>query len=139
VFQLDVRRTGEGGLRERILALVAEAARPLARDPVVHLDGPIDTVTSDAIASNLLAVLREALANVARHAQAASVDVRISATSDRVTLEVGDDGVGMAERARSGNGLVNIARRAEELGGTSDIGPNGDHGTCLVWSVPLGL
>jgi len=84
---------------------------------------------------DLVAVLREGLSNVARHAHARSVDVRITATPDRVSVEVHDDGDGMADTDRR-SGLANLRHRAENHGGTLTLTPHDPHGTDLCWTVP---
>ena len=83
----------------------------------------------------LLAVLREALSNVARHAHADRVDIGVRAGGGRVTLTVRDNGVGLGGAGPSG-GLVNIRRRAEELGGSFTVEPDEPAGTALTWTVP---
>jgi signal transduction histidine kinase len=80
-------------------------------------------------------VLREALTNAARHAHATVVDVELSATDDRLTLDVRDDGGGMGETTRR-SGLANLRHRAERHGGTLAV-DSGSDGTRLTWSVPL--
>jgi signal transduction histidine kinase len=85
----------------------------------------------------LLAVLREALANVARHADARSVRVSVRAAADEVVLQVEDDGVGMDTSLARG-GVVNMGERAHDLGGRFEAGPGpGGKGTVIVWRVPL--
>jgi signal transduction histidine kinase len=86
---------------------------------------------------DLLAVLRESLSNVARHARARSADVDVVATADRLTLAVADDGGGMGEVTRS-SGLANMRRRATHRGGTFTVEPREPSGTLLRWSVPIG-
>ncbi len=79
IFQLHSGRTGDRSLRRAALELAAESARTLGFDPTVRLEGPVDTVSDGAISDHLLAAQREALANVARHASARSVEVAIRA------------------------------------------------------------
>jgi signal transduction histidine kinase len=85
----------------------------------------------------LLAVLREALANIARHAQANSARVTVKATGTQVLLLVEDNGIGVdPDRARGG--IVNMGERAHDLGGAFEIGPGPDGtGTALSWCVPI--
>ncbi|MCW2613674.1 MAG: putative signal transduction histidine kinase [Frankiales bacterium] len=135
----ELQRDGREGpvqTRVRVLDVVAEAAPALGFDPRVQLEGPLDTLASGAVAEGLLAVLREALSNIARHAAATSVRVEVRAGVEGVRLVVSDDGVGLGQPART-SGLRNMADRAHELGGTfrADSGPDG--GTTVVWSVPL--
>ena len=87
------------------------------------------------LAEQLLAVLREALSNVARHAGASRVSVAVTAGSD-LTLTVRDDGSGMKGSTRR-SGLANLADRAGKLGGTLRAGPAEGGGTELEWHVPL--
>ena len=135
IFGLEASRRGAGGLRQRILSLTAEAAGPLGFDPHVLFDGPVDTVP-DAVAAELLAVLREALTNVARHAHARRVEVEVVADGD-VVLRVLDDGDGLPdERRTGGRGLSNMAARASGLGGTMYAKRGAPSGTTIEWRVP---
>ena len=110
----------------------------LGFDPVVRFDGPIDTGVDDDVGEHVLAVLREALSNVARHAEATSVEVRVTARDGLLTVTVEDDGRGLTEHGPGGRGLANMQVRADELGGTLRVGPAPDGaGTCLTWAVPI--
>ncbi|WP_123967598.1 sensor histidine kinase [Streptomyces sp. TLI_185] len=94
-------------------------------------------MVADDIADQLLAALREALTNTARHAHATAVDVAAEATVTRPPLRVADDGRGIdPARTRSG-GLANFHARAVEPGGTLTLTPRRPTGTVLEWTVPL--
>ncbi|WP_285564912.1 sensor histidine kinase, partial [Actinomadura rubrobrunea] len=107
----------EEGLRSRLHAVVDEAADHLGFAPSVRLDGLLDTAVSDEVGEHLLAVAREALSNVARHARAREAQVAVDVRDDEVVLRVEDDGVGLCEGGRR-SGLRNMAERAERLGGS---------------------
>jgi signal transduction histidine kinase len=96
----------------------------------------VDTLVPEEAAEHLVAVLREALSNAARHAQASKVDVEVSVDGSHAKLTVIDDGVGIPAKGRR-SGLANLAERAEQLGGSFGTHPGADHGTVLTWSVPL--
>ncbi len=81
-------------------------------------------------------MVREALTNTARHAHATAVDVELTATPDRLTLDVRDNGSGIGDTTRR-SGLANLRHRAEHHGGTLAV-DSGPTGTRLTWSVPLG-
>jgi signal transduction histidine kinase len=136
IFQLDAVRHVGPSVRREILDLTAGSAQLLGFDPVVRFDGPIDSSVSDAVASDAVAVLREALANVARHAEATRVNVTVRADHE-LCIEVVDDGIGGAAIDAAGRGIRNITARAEELGGSADVGPAGERGTIVRWVVPL--
>jgi signal transduction histidine kinase len=127
-----------GGLRHSVIELAAELAPMLGIRPDVAFHGPIDNAVSQRVADNLLSALREALTNTAKHASATRVAITVS-VSDHVTLEVIDDGVGVAlPRATSeGLGLANLRKRAERLQGTFDVSSDESGGTRLTWSVPV--
>jgi signal transduction histidine kinase len=136
IFGLDASRRGERGIRDRVLALCQEAAGPLGFGPRVAFDGPVDTLVPEHVESDLLATLREALANAARHAQARTVDVRVHASTEEIELTVRDDGTGGAAARRGGRGLRSMHTRAERLGGSCAIEDGPDGGTHLTWRVP---
>ncbi|WP_255218803.1 sensor histidine kinase, partial [Actinomadura formosensis] len=115
--------------------LVDAAAEQLGFAPSVRLDGLLDTVVDMDTAEHLLAVVREALSNVARHAQAAETIVRVE-VGDELILRVEDDGIGIPEGGRR-SGLRNMGERAEGLGGTCTVEPRPSGGTRLIWQVPL--
>jgi signal transduction histidine kinase len=89
------------------------------------------------VAEQLLAVLREALSNVARHAKASKAEVDVTTADGFLLLRVADNGVGIPEEAGRRSGLGNLAERAAQLGGEFTVGPVEGGGTALVWRIPL--
>jgi signal transduction histidine kinase len=86
---------------------------------------------------DVLAVVREALSNTARHAQAGMAQVRVAVGDGHLVVEITDDGKGAEDRTRS-SGLANLRARAEGRGGSLDVGAGrGGKGTRLEWRVPL--
>nr|WP_308207975.1 ATP-binding protein [Actinomadura madurae] len=122
-------------MRSRVHALVDRASEHLGFAPSVRLDGLLDTSVDEEIGEHLLATVREALSNVARHAHATATSLNIE-VGDDVTVRVEDNGVGIPEGGRR-SGLRNIGERAEKLGGTCKTGPGTEGGTVLTWCVPL--
>ena len=117
IFDLDAPAQA-AGLRDRLLALVAEVRHALPSVPAMVFEGPIEVAVDQATADELVVVLREALSNVARHAEASRIEVTLVADDSTVTLTVEDDGVGPPPEAPDhGSGLRNMASRAERLGG----------------------
>ncbi|MBO9555056.1 GAF domain-containing sensor histidine kinase [Cellulomonas sp.] len=135
IFRLGSRGGSPGtGLRHRIDAEVVGARRVLGFLPRLRTDGITATVP-DAVGEDAVAVVREALANVARHARAHEVVVRIDVGRD-LLVEVQDDGVGMPDAATP-SGLTNLEDRAVRRGGTLQLVAPPGGGTLLRWSVPL--
>lgn len=98
----------------------------------------LDERVQGALASDVVAVVREALANAARHAEAHTVDVRLVVTPSAVRVEVRDDGVGMPTGPARRSGTTNLASRARARGGTFVVESLREGGgTTLAWSAPL--
>jgi signal transduction histidine kinase len=137
IFGLEASHLGRSGAREHVLTVVTEAARVLGFEPRVLFDGPIDSVVDDDVALELVATLREALANIARHADATEARVVVTVNND-LLLRVSDDGSGVqGEGKAGGRGLANMRFRAEKLGGVFSVGPGPHGGTVVEWHVPL--
>ena len=135
IFALESRTAGAQGLRGEILRLAEEFSESLGFPPAFRFDGPVDSGVPETVAPHLLAVVREALSNAARHARASRVDVDLRVGRDLV-LVVQDDGVGLGARSRE-SGLANLRRRAEKLGGSLALGTPEGGGTRIEWRVPL--
>lgn len=137
IFSLEVRDAGHS-IREKVLATCREAAGPLGFAPRTAFDGPVDTSIGPSLTADVVATLREALTNVARHADATAADVFLGAGGHEVVLRVTDDGVGPpGEVAGDGRGLRNMAARAERHGGDATLRPGPPSGAVLEWRVPL--
>jgi signal transduction histidine kinase len=93
--------------------------------------GPIATAVPDVVAEHLLAVLREALSNVARHTHATKTTIYLN-VSVNLVLRVTDNGVGTAGSSPR-SGLSNMVSRAESLGGGTELSSPGGGGTCVRW------
>lgn len=138
ILGLGRSRAGESGLRRAILGVADQAGRILGFRPTVRLDGVLENRLGEQVEGELLATLREALSNTARHARASSVEVEISASGDQLSLRVVDNGSGIdPDRIASGNGLANMRARAQELGGSCIIDALQAGGTAIEWVVPL--
>jgi len=128
-----------GALGQDLADVVAQASRVLGFTPALRLVGPVESVMSAETCAEMMASLREALGNVARHAKASAVDVTIAVEGDRVAMTVRDDGVGPPDlegQPTSGNGLFNLQARATALGGSCTLDPGSTVGAVLAWSVP---
>ena len=126
-----------GGVRGRILEEAAAAAVVLGHAPSTRFTGAVDALVDDSLAGDLLGALREALANVAKHAQADRVEVLVAVENDAVLLQVTDDGVGVPEELSRRSGLLNLSERAARYGGSCAITPGATAGSVLSWRVPL--
>ncbi|MFI7099550.1 GAF domain-containing sensor histidine kinase [Streptomyces sp. NPDC050161] len=138
IFGLRARPTGRSGhgLRVRTVTAVEQAARTLGFTPSLRMAGLIDTDVPAGLADHVVAVLGEALSNVARHAHATSVDISLTVHAGTLRLRVRDNGVGIPQHVRP-SGLANLAKRAESAGGSLTAVARKQGGTQLEWQVPL--
>jgi signal transduction histidine kinase len=136
IFTLQSRpASGTAGVRAQILTVIEEMTGPLGFRPAARIDERLDTAVPAEITVHLLAVLREALSNVARHAQASQASIDIDAGQE-LTLTVRDNGRGIGTTSRR-SGLGNLSDRARELGGELRIRADDGSGTRLDWRIPL--
>lgn len=126
-----------GSLRHRLLGVASELTPLLASSPRIAFAGPVDLLVTGVLADDVVAVVRESLTNVARHARAATTEVSVSATASHVTIVVDDDGIGMPARPVRSSGTANLATRARTHGGVCTIEPRSTGGTRVRWHVPL--
>jgi len=136
IFDIELTINKEG-LHPKVLDLVHELRPVLGLHPQVSFSGPVDKVVTGQLSEEVLAVLREALTNVGKHARANQVVIMIAA-GEELRLVVADDGDGMGDVTAAGLGLKNLRQRAERLGGGVELGTSREGGTRLTWHVPLG-
>jgi PAS domain S-box-containing protein len=92
------------------------------------------------LSTAIFRILQEALTNVARHAEASRVEVRLGQEDAHLCLEVKDDGRGISQEAISDTkslGLLGMRERARRLGGTVTVSGSRDLGTRITVEVPL--
>jgi signal transduction histidine kinase len=137
IFELN-ETTLPDGLRRGVLDLTQELTSFLGFRPEVRFSGVIDTAVSQRTADHALAVVRESLMNVGKHAGATHVTVSLTVVDD-FCLEISDNGSGLktSDAVGTGRGLVNLQRRAEALHGSFELRRRDESGTDVVWRVPL--
>lgn len=136
IFGLNDRRQRAGGLRSQILTAASAATAALSAQPEVTFRGPLDVLVPESIYADVVAVVREALTNAGRHAQAQHVVVVVSADPRELRVEVLDDGIGIGDDVVL-SGLDNLRVRAAALGGSFALTARSGPGTRLLWVVPL--
>lgn len=143
IFALQARdEAAQPDLRAEIVSLVEEMTPMFGFAPSLRLGAGLGGQVSREVAEQALAALREALSNAARHAAASRADVTVDVTADgMLTVQVTDNGTGIPSGVGR-SGLLNLARRAEKLGGELRVGPadpaSAAPGTRLEWRAPAG-
>ena len=126
---------------------IVPALEWLPRDFTAHMGVPCtfaanheDLALPEDRRMAMFRICLEALTNIAKHARARSVKIELFADGDSATLEITDDGAGLADadRAKTGSyGLRNMQERAAGLGGWLDISSTPGAGTTVMLSLPL--
>jgi GAF domain-containing protein len=136
IFALRTRGRSDSA-RRSLLDVTTEIAPGLRSAPRVTFNGPVDLVLVGALTDDVLAVVRETLTNVARHARAGSTAVDVTVTMSDVMITVDDDGIGVPSRLARASGTANLDARARSRGGTFTLEQRGSGGTRACWHVPL--
>jgi PAS domain S-box-containing protein len=123
-------------LTTRGLAAAVEALADRMPLPVTPLDIPGERYPT-AIEVSIYFFISEALTNVIKHARATRAWVRITAVPGRLTLQVGDDGVGSDKVQGHQHGLAGLADRVAALDGTLSVRSEASAGTILRAEIPL--
>ena len=102
----------------------------------------LNSRVDDSRSDDAVAIVREGLSNIARHAHATAgavnVELQGSGKTGRLTVSVSDDGVGIDPSHTRNSGLANMAERTRLNGGTFTIGTGLEgKGTKIIWSIPL--
>jgi signal transduction histidine kinase len=125
------------GLGPAIEWIAREFSRVSGIPVDVSVEGTLGRLT-DAQKTSLFRVAQESLTNVARHAEAKGVSVRLVESASRLELMVSDDGKGIEPgKRRRGLGLLGMEERVRELGGTFTLSSAPGAGTTIRVEIPL--
>jgi PAS domain S-box-containing protein len=122
-------------LTDRGLAPALETLAERANVPV-ELEVDLDLRLPGPVEVAIFYVVSESLANIAKHAEANAVTVRVADSGDAVVVEVADDGVGGADDSQ-GSGLRGLSDRVEALGGRVVVESSAGAGTRVLATMPL--
>lgn len=96
-----------------------------------------DPILDTGHALHLHRIVREAISNTIRHAQARHLRVRVRASAGELLLELTDDGSGVPAAVLAGSGMRNMRTRAGELDGRIDWAPGTEGGAKVLLRMPL--
>ena len=137
IYGLRPALLAPGDLRRSLVDLAEEVSR--AASVAVDVDAP-DVPISAEHAAEVVAIAREALGNVARHAAATRATIQLTVRADQLRLVIADNGQGFAtgsRRAHSQHGLSNMRDRATALGGRLMVRSSPGTGTRIIVTVPI--
>ena len=133
IFDLHGAHAGVTRLRQRLDEAIAQFADPKMRMSV-QFSGPLSVIDAE-LADHAEAVVREAVSNAVRHADATTLAIGVT-VEDELCIEVVDDGRGI-EGDVTGSGLVNLKQRADDIGGSFTVETVPTGGTKVKWCAPL--
>jgi signal transduction histidine kinase len=116
-------------------------AGQLARDSRLTIDletapDPLPTLPA-AVEVAAYQIVREAITNVVRHAEATRCTATLQATGASMVIQVIDDGIGLQRATTTGVGLTSMRERAEELGGSFEVAPAHPTGAQVSATLPI--
>ncbi|MDR4953501.1 histidine kinase [Chryseobacterium sp. ES2] len=112
-------------LKKTKIAVYSECENIIAETPI-----------STEMRRNLFLCLKEAVNNVYKHSQANTVKLSFSQEDNNFSMKISDNGNGIPDGQKEGNGLRNMKRRMNELSGECSI-ISENSGTCLVFKIAL--
>lgn len=137
IFDLRPPVWARPSLRQELADLVGHLSGPYPARVTLDFSCPPDLLPPH-LGDELLAVVKEALSNALRHADASGIEVLVEGDETRVTVSVADDGAGFdPQRARRGLGLANMAGRVQAAGGAFHLETAPGRGTVVRASFPV--
>jgi signal transduction histidine kinase len=126
--------------RTELIARMRESVHALLGDTPAEFEVP-ETLREGAchleFTRNVWLIFKEVLHNIAKHAGATAVRIRVAEPAGGFELEIVDDGRGFrADAVEPGHGLANLRRRAEQLGATLRVASEPGRGTAVTLTMP---
>jgi signal transduction histidine kinase len=134
IFDLHTSTAGSTRFRAHVQQIISDLLGDSPTRITVRMSGPLD-ILPPTLAEHAEAVVREAVSNTVRHAQASDLSVTVSLNGDLV-VDVTDNGIGFPETTTR-SGLCNLAERATQCGGHFVVKPLESGGTRLLWTAPV--
>lgn len=137
IFALRNSEATAESVRHRIVDVIGEFSASLPASPRLVFHGPLDLSTPPDVADDLLAVVREGMSNVARHAKAREVSISVGILDETLVVEILDDGIGVPAKPTRRSGVDNLEQRAARWNGSFALSAREGTGTRLRWTIPL--
>jgi signal transduction histidine kinase len=139
VWAINTGNTGNISLSGKLKDFGYEILTPLN----INCDYKIDKEAENKLVNmevrkNILLIAKEAMNNIAKHSHATETTVKLNFNAHYLELEISDNGIGLSkENGRSGNGLVNMEKRATALRGLFSIYSEPNRGTRILCKIPI--
>ncbi|MDH4087362.1 MAG: PAS domain S-box protein [Nitrospira sp.] len=139
ITSLTQRTTTELDFGQALQQLVTSMSSASQAPPELEIATPVLSFITPTLGEQLLNIVREALSNSTRHAQASHRWIRLSLAGNAIHLIIGDNGVGLstARKCRAGHGLRNMAARAKQISAIFTLKSAPGEGTRVMVDIPL--
>jgi len=139
ITSLTQRTTMELDFGQALRQLLTSMSSASQTAPELEIANPVLSFITPTLGEQLLNIVREALSNSTRHAQASHRWIRLSLTENAIHLIIGDNGVGFStvRKRRAGHGLRNMAARAKQISAIFTIKSAPGKGTRVMVDIPL--
>jgi hypothetical protein len=139
VWAINTGKNGEISLEKKLKNYGFELLTPLgiitrymidheAEKKLVHIEAR----------KNVLLIAKEAMNNIARYSKATETSIQLELTGHQLQLKIADNGVGFnVKNGRKGNGLYNMQKRTENMGGKFEVSSEADQGTIICCRIPI--
>ena len=123
-------------LRSRLLNFIEKAQTSSNVNFKFNIDESLNQKKISSLQGiNIYRVIQEAVNNAVKHAKATKIDIETFAKENELTFEIKDNGIGFnSEEVVHGNGLYNMKKRIEEIGGNFNLSSN-ENGTKITITI----
>jgi signal transduction histidine kinase len=139
ITALTQRTAMELDFGQALRQLITSMSGASQTQPELEIATPVLSFITPTLGEQLFNIIREALSNSTRHAQASHRWIRLSLAENAIHLIVGDNGVGFStvRKRRAGHGLRNMAARAKQISAIFTIKSAPGKGTRVMVDIPL--
>ncbi len=139
ITSLTQRTTMELDFGQALRQLITSMSSASQAPPALEIAAPVLSFITPTLGEQLLNIVREALSNSTRHAQASHRWIRLSLAGNAIHLIIGDNGVGFStvRKRRAGHGLRNMAARAKQISAIFTLTSAPGEGTRVMVDIPL--
>lgn len=139
VWAINTGDAGETAFEAKVKNYGYELLTPLNIQCVYWINKDVDKrLVNIEARKNVLLIVKEAMNNIAKYSEATEAMVKLEFLNKNLRLEIADNGKGFNEvSSRSGNGLYNMRKRSESLGGSFELSSEKSKGTVLRFAIPI--
>jgi PAS domain S-box-containing protein len=139
ITSLTQRTTMELDFGQALRQLITSMSSASQAPPELEIATPVLSFITPTLGEQLLNIVREALSNSTRHAQASHRWIRLSLVGNAIHVIIGDNGIGFStvRKRRAGHGLRNMAARAKQISAIFTLKSAPGEGTRVMVDIPL--